>query len=108
MEDEEWEDVLVCSYLTPPDALGPKTISSSEVKKFLASTDWAQVTETQRVPATCLVAKMMMRGFLEGKTFKESGGSMFACWSRLKGYDMMIGWANTVVHVSKNLEAREI
>ena len=31
---------------------------------------------------------------------------MFACRSRFKGYDMMIGWANTVVHVSKNLEAR--
>ena len=31
---------------------------------------------------------------------------MFASRSIKKGYDMMIGWANTVVHVSKNLDAR--
>src|SRR3990167_1070938 len=106
MEDEEWEDVLVCSYLTPPDALGPKTISSSEVEKFLQRKDWAHVVETKKNKPKCVVAKMINKAYQAGKTSVEDGDNMFACRSSLKGYDMMIGWANTVVHVSKNLEAR--
>ena len=72
MEDEEWEDVLVCSYLTPPDALGPKTISSSEVEAFLQDKDWAQVVETMKDVPKCVLAKMINKAYQAGKMFKQS------------------------------------
>ena len=43
MEDEEWEDVLVCSYLTPPDALGPKAFTDAQFEAFIQKQDWLEV-----------------------------------------------------------------
>ena len=46
MEDEEWEDVLVCSYLTPPDALGPKAFTDAQFEAFINNPNWAEVVCT--------------------------------------------------------------
>ena len=43
MEDEEWEDVLVCSYLTPPDALGPKAFTDAQFEAFIQGDNWVKV-----------------------------------------------------------------
>ncbi len=43
MEDEEWEDVLLCSYLTPADKLGPKHMTDEQFERFVNNPNWAEV-----------------------------------------------------------------
>ena len=80
MEDEEWEDVLVCSYLTPPDALGPKAFTDAQFEELLKAKEWAEIVSKDENSSKSWLLQLIEQSFIKAdkdytKLLKESTGT---------------------------------